>query len=935
MSRSRKLLVLACLGAGLVIPRTPSSASDTGATIATAGTLRHVATTGADTGSCTSPASPCLTVNYAVSQAIAGDTVQVAAGTYPEMVNVDRSLTFVGANVGKSAGTAAVTRTAETTVKGFRSPANKPGWPYPSTDQEYSTTIDGFTIDPQGDASLLSASTHHLVALFGGPDVKVQNNIFNGGPYDAACGYTCTTMTDSALNVQSGTFAVTGNLFTNFRSPIDISQHDAAHPIVSGTLSANLFTHITSRAVWLYDDAAPGAWPGVTVSNNTFDAIGWNNPDWGPAAVVITTGGNHLTGNTITNFSSGVFAQVCDGSNPGTADNVYDGNHFLTNRSGIQYYVVGTGCATVHAAITDNDFVGNTAWGVRWNGEAPPNDLDATCNWWGAAGGAGSTGADKATANVLTDPWNTASGGPCYGGFDVPTAPTIATAIAGDALATATWTAPSSDGGVAITGYEVTPYAGATALPAHIFTSTATTQVITGLTNGTTYTFKVAAINGVGTGPQSAASNAVTPHRALTGDGTVFVPLTPCRVVDTRSAGGAFADREIRAYEIAGSGPAFAAQGGQAGGCGIPTGASGVEASVSAVSPSGPGFFRSYPADQPMPTATFLNFAAHQDITNTGALALATTGTTDLKARNFGGTSQYVIDVDGYFIDPDLIDDGTVFVPLTPCRVVDTRVTGGAFADREIRAYEIAGSGSAFADQGGKAGGCGIPAEASGVEASITSVSPSASGFFRAYPADQPMPTATFLSKTAHQDITNTGALALATTGTTDLKARNFGGTSQYVIDVQGYFIDPDLIDDGTMFVPLTPCRVVDTRVTGGAFADREIRAYEVAGSGSAFAAQGGKAGGCGIPAEATAVEASVSAVSPSGPGFFRAYPADQPMPTATFLNFAASQDITNTGAIALATTGTTDLKARNFGGTSQYVIDVQGYYAPIPPPPA
>jgi hypothetical protein len=52
-------------------------------------------------------------------------------------------------------------------------------------------------------------------------------------------------------------------------------------------------------------------------------------------------------------------------------------------------------------------------------------------------------------------------------------------------------------------------------------------------------------------------------------------------------------------------------------------------------------------------------------------------------------------------------------------------------------------------------------------------------------------------------------------------------------------------------------------------------------------------------------------------------------------LNFAASQDITNTGAIALATTGTTDLKARNFGGTSQYVIDVQGYYAPIPPPPA
>ena len=41
--------------------------------------------------------------------------------------------------------------------------------------------------------------------------------------------------------------------------------------------------------------------------------------------------------------------------------------------------------------------------------------------------------------------------------------------------------------------------------------STATTEVVTGLTNGTSYTFKVAAINGVGAGGQSAASNAVTP----------------------------------------------------------------------------------------------------------------------------------------------------------------------------------------------------------------------------------------------------------------------------------------------------------------------------------------------------------------------------------------------------------------------------------------
>jgi hypothetical protein len=93
----------------------------------------------------------------------------------------------------------------------------------------------------------------------------------------------------------------------------------------------------------------------------------------------------------------------------------------------------------------------------------------------------------------------------------VPGVPLIGMATPGNAHATLTWTAPASNGGSPITGYVVTPYVGATAQAAKAFNSTATTQVITGLTNGTSYTFKVAAKNAVGTGAQSAASNAVTP----------------------------------------------------------------------------------------------------------------------------------------------------------------------------------------------------------------------------------------------------------------------------------------------------------------------------------------------------------------------------------------------------------------------------------------
>ena len=42
-------------------------------------------------------------------------------------------------------------------------------------------------------------------------------------------------------------------------------------------------------------------------------------------------------------------------------------------------------------------------------------------------------------------------------------------------------------------------------------TPPATTTTVTGLTNGTAYTFTVAATNAIGTGPASAASNSVTP----------------------------------------------------------------------------------------------------------------------------------------------------------------------------------------------------------------------------------------------------------------------------------------------------------------------------------------------------------------------------------------------------------------------------------------
>lgn len=89
----------------------------------------------------------------------------------------------------------------------------------------------------------------------------------------------------------------------------------------------------------------------------------------------------------------------------------------------------------------------------------------------------------------------------------VPGSPTIGTATGGNAEATVAFTAPASAGGAAITGYTVTVNpGGATA------TGAASPITVTGLTNGTSYTFTVAATNSVGPGAPSAASNAVIPR---------------------------------------------------------------------------------------------------------------------------------------------------------------------------------------------------------------------------------------------------------------------------------------------------------------------------------------------------------------------------------------------------------------------------------------
>lgn len=141
------------------------------------------------------------------------------------------------------------------------------------------------------------------------------------------------------------------------------------------------------------------------------------------------------------------------------------------------------------------------------------------------------------------------------------------------------------------------------------------------------------------------------------------------------------------------------------------------------------------------------------------------------------------------------------------------------------------------------------------------------------------------------------------------------------------------------LFVPIAPCRIIDTRLGGGRMNANEVRHFEVAGTAN-FEAQGGNTGGCGIPLGATtplaaAVVINVIAVGPLGAGHLRAWEFGQTAPNASIINYAnvPGLNIANGVVVPISGVASTDKDLTIDANISPtfVVADVTGYFTRFP----
>ncbi len=438
-------------------------------------------------------------------------------------------------------------------------------------------------------------------------------------------------------------------------------------------------------------------------------------------------------------------------------------------------------------------------------------------------------------------------------------------------------------------------YLGTQVSPPLVTNTTATSYTPGTLSPGALYFWQVVA--------KDSASASASAIWSFTTSGTgppvvalQFIPVTPCRVADTRNPPGPFGGPTMTAgYTRSFPIPQSA--------CNTPVTAQAYSLNVTVVPKGYLGYLSLWPTGQPQPGVSTLNSWQGLVVANA---AIVPAGANEAVSVYVTDSTDVIVDIDGYF-DASTGPGSYAFYPATPCRVADTRGVAGRFGGPSMDSSQPRDFPIPLSD-------CAIPPAASGYSLNFTVVPSGYLGYLTTWPTGQTQPNVSTLNSWTGKVVANAAIVPAGTNESVSVYASN---PTNVIMDINGYFGAPGTAG-ALSFYPLTPCRIADTRGAAGPFGGPEMGAGET----RSFSIP---ASTCNIP-PAAAYSLNVTVVPDGYLGFLTAWPAGGVQPDVSTLNSWDGSVVANAAIVPAGTGGAIDIYVPN---STHVILDINGYFAP------
>jgi len=325
----------------------------------------------------------------------------------------------------------------------------------------------------------------------------------------------------------------------------------------------------------------------------------------------------------------------------------------------------------------------------------------------------------------------------------------------------------------------------------------------------------------------------------------------------------------------------------------------------------------SSPEDVEVNVATNTIFVCNFNSNNVTAIDGNTLGTTTVTVGN-GPVEAWVNPVVNRIYVSNL-NDATVsilsgvaptaiqFVALTPCRVVDTRLSnggGGPIQGGTSQNFNL--------PQLSQMKSCGDLSSAIAYSVNVTAVPSGPLGYLTIWPSGENQPYVSTMNAPDGRIKANAAIVPAGYQGSVSVFASN---TSDVILDINGYFTAPG---SGTLqFFKLTPCRIVDTRMNqqGGTLQAGHERDYNIAGT-------------CGVPSSAKAYSFNITVLPTQGNlDYLTVWPKGATQPFVSTLNDYTGTIVANAAIIPAGSDNATAFFPNNHN--TDLLVDIDGYFAP------